>query len=74
MKFKVGQTVKLIKADDVAAELGAAAIVKHIDDRYVSVVWVRDSKWNNQGDGGYYPDDFEAAIIKNQQLLFNFMD
>ena len=74
MKFKVGQTIRLINANDIAAELGATAVVRHINDRYVSVVWIRDSKWNKQGDGGYYPVDFEAAIKKNQQLLFNFMD
>ncbi len=74
MKFKVGQTVELINGNSMGADAGATAIVKHVYKTYVSVIWKRDSKWHNQGDGGYYPKDFKLVPVKNQQLLFSFME
>lgn len=74
MKFKVGQIVELIEDSEIAAESGATAIVERVNNIYISVVWNRDSKWNNQGDGGYYPKDFKPFIRKGQQLLFDFME
>lgn len=73
MEFRVGQKVELINNEDMGAELGAIATVKHIDSVYLSVIWVRDSKWRNQGDGGYRPKDFRPFIRKGEQLLFSFM-
>lgn len=45
-------------------------IVELIDNKE----WKRDSKWHNQGDGGYYPKDFKLVIRKGEQLLFSFME
>lgn len=70
MKFKIGQRVELINNDSMVAELGATAIVKHVSNVYINVIWKRDSKWHNQGDGGYYSKVFKH--VKNQQLLFEF--
>lgn len=71
--FKIGQTIELIKNKGMGADLGATAIVKHVNKAYVSVIWKRDEKWNNQEDGGYYPIDFKLISQKNQQLEFDFM-
>lgn len=73
MKFKVGQTVELINNEEISADLGATAVVIHIDNEYISVIWTRDKKWHNQGDGGYFPTDFKILPQKNQQLEFAFM-
>lgn len=73
LKFVVGQTVELINGDSFAAYSGATAVVESIGRRYIRIVWKRDSKWNNQGNGGYYPKDFKLKHICGEQLLFSFM-
>lgn len=77
MEFKVGQIVRLTNNEGMAAEIGAIAIVKNIRGQtspYIFVEWKRDSKWNGQGDGGYFPRSFTLAIQKGAQLVFNFME
>ncbi len=71
MNFKVGQTVRLIKNNNMAADIGATAVVDRITSQYVYVTW--ETNYNNQGNGGYYPHQFESVIQKGQQLLFSFM-
>ena len=70
MKFKIGQTVRLIKNDDMAAEIGATAVVADIGE-WLSVIW--KTKYHNQGNGGYYSEQFEPAIEVGEQLQFSFM-
>ena len=72
MKFKVGQTVKLVKNSSMGADLGATAIVLHEYGEFIVIKWKMHS--NNQTNGSYYSTRFESAFTKNQQLLFNFMD
>ena len=74
MTFRIGQMVELVDNEGMAAKVGATAIVKMIGTSFIDVVWKRDSKWNKQGDGGYYPKDFRPIFRKNQQLLFSFME
>ena len=74
MKFKVGQTVELIYNENMAAAVGATAVVRKISTEFIDVIWKRDSKWNKQGDGGYYPKDFRPMWRKGEQLLFTFME
>ena len=74
MIFKIGQTVELITGKNMAADEGATAVVKHVGNSYINVIWKRNEKWKNQGDGGYYPTDFKILPVKHQQLLFSFMD
>lgn len=74
MEFKTGQRVELIENDGMAADLGAVATIKGIGSKYVSVIWEKnDLRWNNQGDGGYFPHQFKPLLKKNEQLLFGFM-
>jgi len=65
--------VELINGNGIVAEVGATAIVKSVSNGYVSIIWKRDLKWHNQGDGGYLPSDFKYVSVKGQQLVFGFM-
>ena len=73
MMFKKGDKLELINNDNMSALLGATAIVIQGNRNYVYVKWVRDSKYKGQVDGGYFHTDFKRLVIKNQQLLFDFM-
>ena len=77
MKFKVGQTVKVINKNGMVASLGATAVViegNHdwFDNDLIDVVWKTNS--NNQMNGGYSSYHFKPMPRKNQQLLFSFME
>ncbi|KKN73109.1 hypothetical protein LCGC14_0404180 [marine sediment metagenome] len=75
MKFKVGQKVELVNNSGMAAPKGAIAIVKEIVGGYNSflkVVWIGDV--NYQMSGHYTTCKFKPLVVKNQQLLFSFMD
>ena len=58
----------------MGSDVGGTAVIKRVDSVYISVVWKRDEKWHEQGDGGYFPDDFKLVLIKNLQLEFAFME
>lgn len=74
MIFRVGQTVELIDTKEwMAARVGATAVIQSISNKYISIVWKRDSLWYQQGDGGYYPKDFRLKTMPGEQLLFSFM-
>ena len=77
MKFKVGQTVKVINKSGMVVSLGATAVVTQTDYGFmgldlINVVWKTNS--NNQMDGGYSSYHFKPLLVKNQQLLFSFME
>ena len=71
MKFKIGQTVKLINNDGIEADIGATAVIYKITDAYVSVHWL--TNYHRQMDGGYWPHQFEPCAEVGQQLEFDFM-
>ena len=72
MDFRVGQMVKLVKAHGMGAELGATAVILRKNNEFITVSW--KTHFNNQAHGSYYLTRFEPVVMKNQQLLFNFMD
>ena len=68
-KFKVGQTVRLIKNNGMAAEIGATAKVTRLGILYLYVEWLTtDSR--SQDNGGYSYASFEPV---QGQLQFSFM-
>ena len=71
MKFKIGQTVRLINNNGFAAFIGATAVVTDITSRWLYVAW--KTKHNGQGNGGYCAREFEPAIEVGEQLVFSFM-
>jgi hypothetical protein len=77
MKFKVNQTVELINNSGMAAPLGANAVVLGIvNGMYggglLRVEWEGDV--NGQTPGYYSAGSFRPISVKNQQLLFDFME
>ena len=75
MDFKVGQRVKLVDNGSMVAPRGATAVVMKADDwlkGYIKVVWEGDA--NEQMDGHYSSACFKPLLVKNQQLLFKFME
>ena len=71
MKFKIGQTVRLINNNGLAAFIGATAVVTDLTERWLYVEW--KTKHNGQGDGGYFARVFEPVIEVGEQLVFEFM-
>jgi hypothetical protein len=61
--FKKGDRVKLISGDGMAAPAGALATVTadHSDGRYLHVKWDPHGGDIQQGDGGYYPKQFQLV-------------
>ena len=72
MEFRVGQMVKLVKAHGMGAELGATAVILRKNGEFIIVSW--KTHFNNQAPGSYYSTRFEPVAMKNQQLLFSFME
>ena len=68
--FKVGDRVRLVNACNMGAEIGAEAVINEFTGEgdkpvkpylYLNLVWDRNTPFNRQNDGGYYPKDFELA-------------
>ena len=69
MTFRVGQIVKLLPCKkNMAAEVGATAIVTGIETRWLKVKWLTGS--STQHDGEYYSKDF--AAVGEKQLVFDW--
>jgi uncharacterized protein YlzI (FlbEa/FlbD family) len=56
-KFKLGDTIYLVKDRDKNAPKGSSAKVVDYDDKYVHVEWI-DTKGEKQNNGQYYEKDF----------------
>ena len=63
-RFKVGDIVKLISNESLAASVGAKAIVTGCSS-FLYVEWIRDGFDNGQMDGGYDYKDFEIIGLSN---------
>jgi len=79
MRFKVGQTVKLIDNNCMTASVGATARVTRLDKEYLQVTWITGHTKVSYGDvysqmdGDYNYEQFVPALEVGEQLLFNFM-
>ena len=72
MQFKVGQTVILMDRVDMNALIGSEAVIEHIDEEFLYVMWITPQ---TQSDGAYYPFHFTPKPARiGEQLLFSFMD
>ena len=63
-RFKVGDIVKLISNDNLAATVGAKAIVTGCS-HFLYIKWIRDGFDNGQMDGGYSYFDFKIIGVSN---------
>ena len=77
MYFNVGKIVEVVNNDGMCASLGATAVVTKAEYDFIisdliDVEWKTLSK--GQWDGGYSSYHFKPLPIKNQQLLFSFMN
>jgi len=70
MNFKVGQKVKLIDNNGMAADIGATAVISKIGNGWIKVVWLAHA--NRQMNGRYPSYHFKPAIKRGEQLLFDF--
>jgi hypothetical protein len=60
MKYPIGTTLRLIDTTNMLASHGAIAVVTgNPTDNTVSVSWIKDG--NNQSNGNYYVNRFEAV-------------
>ncbi len=71
MKFKVGQTVRLINNSGMSANVGATAVIYSVSYMFLGVNWKTNSR--SQCSGEYYPDKFEPVVKIGKQLVFDFM-
>lgn len=58
-KFKVGDRVRYVGGDTIAAKPGATAVVTGHADHYIGLVWDMNPLTNGQKDGKYEPYKFE---------------
>ena len=80
MKFKVGDKVRILpSAVDGGVSEGAVGkigkITRNCPGGYFDVIMDKDqdSGPNSHLPWAVYPDQMEPAVVKGQQLLFNFM-
>jgi len=70
--FEVGQTVKVVNNNGIAAEIGATAVIYHISKEYIHLNW--KTNFHFQCDGAYYPSHFIPVETYSKQLHFEFKD
>jgi len=70
--FVVGQTVEVVDNSGMCASIGATAIVEDINEIFLIVKWKTSSK--TQMDGAYFLHHFKPKFVRDEQLLFAFMD
>jgi len=80
MKFRIGQTVRLIENAGMSASINAEAVVTALDSKYLSVKWIKGhTKVSTSGnkytqmDGEYFYTSFVPAFEAGKQLEFDFM-
>jgi len=75
MKFRPGQTLKLVRDIGMAAKVGATVkVVGYSNSRgreWLQVEWL--TNYFGQGNGGYPEEWFEPKIQVGEQLEFSFM-
>lgn len=74
-RFKKGQIVEYTGSNfniSLAAEIGAKAVVISVDKKFLYLKWIKDNKWNNQRDGGYFPHYFRVVMMSPKKK-FKFL-
>jgi hypothetical protein len=66
-RFKVGDIVRLIRSDQLAAECGAIGRVTGQGNDYLQIEWVQNHRWHGQMNGGYYRTSF--TVVKHAPTL-----
>jgi hypothetical protein len=66
MELVKGDVLVYLGKPDTSAQKGARAIFQHEDDRFIHVEWVRDGLDEGQMDGGYFREDFEKEMTKEE--------
>jgi hypothetical protein len=66
MELVKGDVVVFNGVSGYAAQKGARAIFQHEDDKYIHVEWIEDELVGGQADGGYFKEDFEKEITKEE--------
>ena len=73
MKFKIGQTVKLIDNEGMGVPLGTQAIILKIYEEFLDVKWQIGAGTPTPNKGGWLICRWESVVNIGEQLLFDFM-
>ena len=68
MELVKGDVVVFNGQSGYAAQKGARAIFQYEDDKYIHVKWIEDELVGGQTDGGYFREDFEKEITKEEMI------
>jgi len=66
-RFKVGDIVRLIPGQQLAAECGAIGRVERVGSVYLQIQWRQNCKWHGQINGSYYRTSF--VLVKRPRTL-----
>ena len=68
MELVKGDVVVFNGQSGYAAQKGARAIFQYEDDKYIHVKWIEDELVGGQTDGGYFREDFEKEMTKEEMI------